>query len=236
VSDFDQPATPPTYRIADDELFLNLQAGDRAALDRATSVVSFSAGHMFYAPDDEGDLIYILQRGRVRLYKLSVEGRALTLLVLEPPAVFGEMAIAGDGQHDSFAEALTDCSVGIVRRDDLRRILRERPSLALRLMTVITSRLRAMEQKLADIAFKSVPQRLATVLLSLATSPSSQGEGGGPPMVVRYTHQQLAEMIGSYRETVTKTLGEFREAGMIRVEGDMIILTDTARFHALVGS
>ena len=77
-------------------------------------------------------------------------------------------------------------------------------------------------------------QRLATVLLSLASY--SQASAGTPPMVVRYTHQQLAEMIGSYRETVTKTIGEFREEGLIRIEGDAIALTDTARLQALVGS
>ena len=234
MSDFDQPAAPPAYRIADDDLFHGLQNDERIAIERVTNVASFPPGHMFFAPDDEGDLVYILQSGRVRLYKLSLEGRALTLLVLEPPAVFGEMAIAGDGRHESFAEALTHCVVGVLHRDDLRTILADRPSLSLRLMTVMTSRLRAMEQKLADIAFKSVPQRLATVLLSLASY--SQASTGTPPMVVRYTHQQLAEMIGSYRETVTKTIGEFREEGLIRIEGDAIALTDTARLQALVGS
>jgi CRP-like cAMP-binding protein len=90
-----------------------------------------------------------------------------------------------------------------------------------------------MEQKLADIAFKSVPQRLATVLLGLADTHASGR--GGPPTVVRYTHQQLAEMIGSYRETVTKAIGDFREAGMIRIENESIYLTDITRLRALVG-
>jgi len=80
-----------------------------------------------------------------------------------------------------------------------------------------------------------VPQRLATVLLNLAAAQGEQ-PAGAAPTVVRFTHQQLAEMIGSYRETVTKAIGEFREEGLIRVEEDAIHLTDIDRLRQLVGS
>jgi CRP-like cAMP-binding protein len=227
-----EPLPPPVYTIVDRDIFGDLSAAERESFERSISYAEYSAGHLFYAPDDEGDQIYFLRRGRLRIYKLSLEGRALTLLILEPIAVFGEMALAEDWRHDSFAEAMTDCEVGRLSRPDLRRILADHPPVAMRLMTVMTTRLRAMERKLADIAFKSVPQRLATVLLSLA-APQLSGDSS-PPVVVRYTHQQLAEMIGSYRETVTKTIGEFREAGLIRVDGEVIALIDQARLRALV--
>jgi CRP-like cAMP-binding protein len=154
-------------------------------------------------------------------------------MVLEPPAIFGELALAEGGRHDSFAEAMIDCAVATLGRDVLREVLGRNPSLALRLMGVMSRRLLAMERKLADIAFKSVPQRLAMVLLNLA-GDLAEGQTGAPPVVVRYTHQQLAEMIGSYRETVTKVIGEFREAGMIRVEEDAILLTNLDRLRKLV--
>lgn len=216
----------------EEEIFRDLTAEQRAQLDRMTSQMTYPAGHIFYSPDESGDRLYMLQRGRVRLYKLSPEGRALTLYVLEPGAIFGETALAEQWQHDSFAEAMTDSTVGVLRRDELRRFLAANPNIALRFMDVMSRRLRSLERKLADIAFRSVPQRLATVLLGLANcqplpSPDS------PPEIVRYTHQQLAEMIGSYRETVTKALGEMREAGLIRVEDDAIQLTDVARLQEL---
>jgi CRP/FNR family transcriptional regulator, cyclic AMP receptor protein len=169
----------------------------------------------------------------VRLYKLSPEGRALTLMVLEPPALFGDMALAAAAHHDSFAEAMSGCTVGMLGREALQTVLRANPALSLRLMGVMGRRLRAMERKLADIAFKSVPQRLAGVLLSLVDDRDA--DAAGAPSVLRYTHQQLAEMIGSYRETVTKAIGEFREAGLIRVEEDAISLTDVPRLRAIVG-
>lgn len=221
---------PPVETVADGDLLADLPARDRERIARQLSVGAYAAGHIFYAPEDPAEQVFVLQRGRVRLYKLSPEGRALTLLVLEPPAIFGDMALADAARHDSFAEAMSDCTVGTLGRDALRAVLSANPALTLRLMAVLSRRLRAMERKLADIAFKSVPQRLAGVLLSLVDDqPGAQS--AGTPAVLRYTHQQLAEMIGSYRETVTKAIGEFREAGLIRVEEDAIYLTDVARLR-----
>jgi CRP-like cAMP-binding protein len=217
-----------------DDIFGDLKPEQRAQLERRVIVADYPPGHIFYTPGEQGDRLLIVRRGRVRLYKLSPEGRALTLFVLEPQAVFGEMALV-DRQHDSFAEAVTECSIGTLARSTLRDILRDNPAVTLRFMDVMSERLRAMERKLADIAFKSVPQRLASVLLNLADCRADRPSGGAPPVVVRYTHQQLAEMIGSYRETVTKAVGEFREDGLIRVEEDAIYLTDVLRLRELAG-
>jgi CRP-like cAMP-binding protein len=223
------------YTFADEDIFADLAPEQRAQIERAISVTQYPSGRIFYAPEEEGDRLYLLRRGRVRIYKLSPEGRALTLLILEPSSIFGEMALSEEWVHDSFAESMTECLVGVIRRDDMRRALNANPAVALRFMNIMSRRLRALERKLADIAFKSVPQRLATVLLNLSGSQATHAAAGTPLAVVRYTHQQLAEMIGSYRETVTKAIGEFRESGLIRVEEDAIYLTDLPRLQELVG-
>jgi CRP-like cAMP-binding protein len=229
------PAPLAVYTFADEDIFSDLKPEQRARVERAVTWADYPSGQIFFAPEESGDRLFLLRRGRVRIYKLSPEGRALTLLILEPSSLFGEMALAEDWVHDTFAESMTECSIGAIRRDDLRLALNAYPSAALRFMNIMSRRLRALERKLADIAFKSVPQRLATVLLNLADTQESYAQPASPPAVVRYTHQQLAEMIGSYRETVTKAIGEFREAGLIRVEEDAIYLTDMARLRELAG-
>jgi len=222
------------YTFADEDLFRDLTVDQRARIERAISFADYPTGQIFYAPEESGDRLYILRRGRVRIYKLSPEGRALTLLVLEPLSIFGEMALVDEWQHDSFAEAMSDVTIGVIGRSEMRTILNRHPAVALRFMNIMSQRVRALESKLADIAFKSVPQRLAPVLLNLADTQAERHDDA-PPAVVRYTHQQLAEMIGSYRETVTKAVGEFREAGLIRVEEEAIYLTDLARLQELAG-
>jgi CRP/FNR family transcriptional regulator, cyclic AMP receptor protein len=235
VNDQNQPPAPlAVYTFADDDIFSDVTPEQRALLDRAISFADYPSGRIFYAPEEHGDRLYILRRGRVRIYKLSPEGRALTLLILEPSSIFGEMALEPEWLHDSFAETMTESTIGAIRRDDMRRVLNANPAVALRFMNIMSQRLRALERKLADIAFKSVPQRLATVLLNLADRQEASPDRTAPPAVVRYTHQQLAEMIGSYRETVTKAIGDLREGGLIRVDEEVIYLTDLARLRELM--
>ncbi|WP_298818734.1 Crp/Fnr family transcriptional regulator [Chloroflexus sp.] len=211
-------------------LFPDLDPAAHADLEAFLQTDSYPAGHIFHMPNEIGRYVFFLQQGRVRIYKLSPEGRALTLLVLHPPSLFGEMALIGDGIHDTCAEAMTDCVVARIDREVLRSFLGRQPRAAIDLMELMGTRLRAMEQRLADIAFKSVPQRLAALLLDLAGDPV---DGAAPATLVRYTHQQLAEMIGAYRETVTKALGDMREANLIRIADDAIILVDPVQLRRL---
>lgn len=213
------------------DIFQDLAPTELAAIRRVSSLAHYESGHIFFSPEERDDYLHILQNGHVRLYKLSAEGRALTLAVLEPVAVFGEMSVLGPWRHDSFAEAMTVCEVASISHDDLLPLMEQYPQIALRLMDLMAQRLQSMENKLADIAFKSVPQRLATVLLDLVAD--SGLPQNGTPTVVRYTHQQLAEMIGSYRETVTKAVGDFRDGGLIRIEEEAIYLTDVPRLQSL---
>lgn len=227
---------PAIHCVTAGDIFAHLGAAERAEIERLISYSIYPAGQIFHSPHEVGEQLFVLRSGRVRIYKLSPEGRALTLMVLEPVTIFGEMTLVGQWLHDTFAEAMTECVIGLIGRDTLRRILERHPQVALAFMELMGQRLRAMENKLADIAFKNVAQRLASVLLNLAGLPSqSAALPANPPMVVRYTHQQLAEMIGSYRETVTKAIGELREAGMIRIDDDVISLIDVEQLQRLAG-
>lgn len=218
------------------DIFRDLEPEQRMQIERLISHKAYPAGQIFHSPDEYGEQLFMLNSGRVRLYKLSTEGRALTLAVLEPVTIFGEMTLVGQWMHDSFAEAMTECTIGIIERDILRNILEQYPTVALSFMELMGQRLQTIENKLADIAFKSVPQRLASVLLELAHVTDEQEVIVTPPAIVRYTHQQLAEMVGSYRETVTKAMGEFRDSGLIRVEEEIVYLTDLDGLQRLAGS
>lgn len=225
---------PKRYAIAASTLFADLDTDQRQRLEQIVMYHTYSPGQLFHSPYERSEQLFILQEGRVRLYKLSSEGRALTLGVLEPVTVFGEMSLVGESLHDSFAEAMTHCIIGVIRHDTLQELLQTNPHMVLSFMDLMGRRLRDIENKLADIAFKSVPQRLASVLLNLADGAASAALAAtASPSVVRYTHQQLAEMIGSYRETVTKAIGEFREAGLIEVDDESIHLTNLEELRQL---
>lgn len=206
------------------DLFQDLDEDELVVLMRRMPSTKIEAGRMIYSPQDRGEVLFILNEGRVRLYRLSPDGKSLTTDIIEPGSVFGEMVLLGQGMHESFAEALEDCVVSTLSKRDVQEILLSDPRVARRLLELIGRRLVEAERKLEEFAFKSVPERLASVLLQLAGV--DEDEEGPVTLQIRYTHQQLAEMIGTYRETVTKTLNEFRQMELVRTDQGSIDLLD----------
>jgi CRP-like cAMP-binding protein len=141
--------------------------------------------------------------------------------VLEPGAIFGEMSLVGQGMHNTFAEALDECLLCVMSRLDVERLIVEKPKVALRFMESMATRLKDAETKLEDFAFKSIPARLATLLLKLVE------QNGADRTVEGYTHQDLAEMVGTYRETATQTLNQFKSQGWIKIGRKRIEVIDS---------
>lgn len=191
------------------DIFADLTPQQMDEIERAIIVKEVEKGRIIYMPEDSGEVLFILKRGRVQLYRLSADGRKLVLSILGPGTIFGEMSLVGQGMHQTFAEAVEDSTVCVLGREDVERLILSKPQVALRLVAVIGERLTEAESRLKDIAFKSVPARVASLLLRLAGENSNQVEG--------FTHQELSEIIGTYRETTTQTLNDFRNQGYIAI-------------------
>jgi CRP-like cAMP-binding protein len=198
--------------LSEIEIFQDLTKQEMVEMDRTTTMSTCEPGRVFYAPDETGEVLFLLKKGRVQLYRLSPEGKKLVVSVLEPGAIFGELSLIGQGMHNTFAEALDDCTLCVMSRMDVEQLLLNKPQVGLRIMEVLARRLQDAETKLEDMAFKSIPARLASLLINLSGKSSSDGSVDG------YTHQDLAEMIGTYRETTTQTLNDFKNQGWISIE------------------
>lgn len=204
------------------EIFQDLSDQEMEEMDRSTTMTTCKPGRVFYAPEEMGEVLFLLKKGRVQLYRLSPEGKKLIVAELGPGAIFGEMSIVGQGMHNTFAESINECLICVMSRVDVERLLTDKPMVALRFMESMAGRIREAEEKLEDLAFKSIPTRLAALLLKLAT------DNGGADKVEGYTHQEMAEMLGTYRETTTQTLNEFKERGWIEIGRKKIDILDRA--------
>ena len=211
------------------EIFRDLSLAELAEMDRQITMSSCEPGKIFYMPEDSGEVLFLLKKGRVQLYRLSPSGKKLVVATLGPGAIFGEMSLVGQGMHNTFAEAIDECMLCVMSRADVERLMREKPAVALRFMESLGERLTQMERRLEDIAFKSIPARLANLLLRLA-----QEEEGD--QVTDYTHQDLGEMLGTYRETITQTLNEFKANGLVEIGRKKVILLDKERLERLAAS
>jgi CRP-like cAMP-binding protein len=196
-------------------------------LERRGITRRFVKGGIIYAPDEPATELYVIKEGRVALNLLSPEGRTLTVRVVEAGEVFGHAALLSDGTFDTFAEALRPTTVAVVRRSTLEELMVDRPALALGLMDDLGRHSQTLSRRLGSVAFKSVPGRLASLLLELA-QPSEPEINTG-----RWTHQELADMINAYRETVTKVLNQFRQAKLIEMDRQGVRLLNVAGLQEL---
>jgi CRP-like cAMP-binding protein len=137
------------------------------------------------------------------------------------------MSLVGQGMHNTFAEAVDRCVLCVMSRSDVARLMREKPEVAFRFVEAMGTRLTQLEEQLENIAFKSIPARLSGLLLELA---SEQGAGN---QITGYTHQDFSEMLGTYRETITQTLNDFKADGLIDIGRKKVILRDEAQLRGM---
>jgi len=201
------------------DIFQDLTESEIEEIDRATTMSTCRRGKIIYMPEDTSEVLFLLKEGKVQLYRISPDGKKLVIATIGPGTVFGEMALIGQGMHNTFAEATEDCVLLVMSREDVERLLVTKPKVALRIFEALGSRLKETEARLEEIAFKGIPARLASLLLQLA-------EEGGSNTITGLTHQDLGEQIGTYRETTTQTLNTFRADGLIEIGRKRITILD----------
>lgn len=211
------------------DIFQDLSEEEIAEIDRAMTITTGRRGKIFYMPEDTSEVLFLLKEGRVQLYRISPEGKKLVIGTVGPGAVFGEMALIGQGMHNTFAEATEDCVLIVMSREDVERLLITKPQVALRIFEAMGNRLKETEARLEAIAFKGIPARLASLLLQLADERQSDTIQG-------LTHQDLGERIGTYRETTTQTLNSFKAGGLIDIGRKRIRILDREGLERIAAS
>jgi CRP/FNR family cyclic AMP-dependent transcriptional regulator len=191
------------------DIFCDLSPEELQDVARAAMMTTCPPGRIFYSPNEHGEVLFILKKGHVQLYRMSDEGRKLVIATLGPGTIFGEMAMTGLGMYDAFAEATEEALICILNRGDLEKLLVSKPKIAVRLLDVMAKRLREAEERLEQTLFHDVPSRLAALLLRLHADTHSD--------IIEMTHEELAEHLGVYRETVTAALNNLRKDDLISV-------------------
>ena len=220
-----QPAEKMRY-LSELTVFQDLSPREMEELNRVITVSNVPKGRVFYRPEETSEVLFILKEGRVQLYRISPEGKKLIISTLGPHTLFGEMALLGAKMHNTFAEAVEDCLICVMSRADLERLILNKPQVGLRILEVTGKRLLEVEGRLKNMAFKGMPARLASLLLRLADEQGSEEITG-------LTHQDLAESVGTYRETATQVLNDLKTAGLIEIGRKRITITDRPGLTAI---
>ncbi|HKZ77518.1 MAG TPA: Crp/Fnr family transcriptional regulator [Pyrinomonadaceae bacterium] len=190
-------------------IFRDLSADEIKVVERSTVMTTAPKGKIVYQPEETGEILFLIKTGSVHLYRVSSEGRKFIVQTIGPMTFFGEMAIVGHNMYDLFAEAAEDCLLCVMGRADIERLLLSKPQIGLRMIEEIGQRMHDVQERLGDSVFKGVPARVASLLLKV----SNDGEHS----IKGLTHQDLADMLGIYRETVTNALDGLRDEGLVEV-------------------
>ena len=193
----------------------------------------FQRGQHVYTPAYKSKILFLLLRGRVRMYKAE-GGRELTLNVVGAGETLGEAAFVTRRRQGAYAQAMEDSEVGLMSVATFESLVRDVPLVTSKAIELLGKRLAFYESKMSDLGLKEVPGRLASLILHLC-----QSEGVVTPegyvIPTGYTHQQLGAMIGAKRVAVTRALGKFRRAGAVEPTRKQIHVKDVPALEYIAG-
>ena len=185
-----------------------------------------------YLPGDASRSVFFVCGGRVKICKVTRDGKSLTLGYCGPSEMFGESCLVGVAARTEMAEAVENALLAEIDRGDFERALAVHPALAVGVARHVIARRHDLENKLEALVFRDVSAKLAEQLIKLADEYGVD-DARGKLVAMKITHQELANLIGSTRETVSLTLSQFKRKRLIVTEGRKVILSDLGALRAL---
>lgn len=216
-----------TLRMGSVPQMLTVLREEDPAFDKVVVVQRFERGQQVASPEAMTSRMYVLMSGKVNLLCTNNEGRRLVIATLEPGAIFGEGALNDMRDPGVFAEASEDALVWIIPSSEARNMTMQYPILGWGLLQTYGMRLMQVENSLEDVAYKKLPERLAALLVDL--------DQDGSGVIKGVSHQALADRLGTYRETVSAILRDFKRQGLVELGYRRIKLADVEALRDVAG-
>lgn len=222
-----------TCKLREDRLFCNLKQAALEELDRIKFSASYPNGSVLYSEGEQPRGVLIICQGRVKLTMSSASGKRLIVKIAEPGEVLGLSATLAKRPHDTTAETLGPVQVNTIRRDDFDRFLHKYPDACLKAAEELSQvhNTACREIRMLGLS-ESVPQRVARLLLEWETKHPERGKG---KFHFALTHEEIAEFLGTSRETVTRTLMDFKKRKLIQTKGTALTILDHHALEATAG-
>ncbi len=194
-----------------------------------TTMRTTGKNEYIYFPNDPSKIVFFLKRGRVKIGKYTDDGKEIIKAILHPGEIFGEMSIAGQESRTDFAQALDDdvmiCATNV---EDIKKIMNKNAKLSMAITRSIGERLMNVERKMESLIFKDARTRIIDLLIQMA---EKRGTKIGDEILLKHdlTHQDIANLTATSRQTVTVTLNELKDQDLIYMERKKILIRDIAK-------
>jgi len=210
------------------DLFQRLSPERLSALESRCRMRQFPRGTPIYLPADSADSVMLLAQGRVKIGSYTEDGKQTILAFIEPGELFGELSLIGTAEREEYAETVDKSTIILISNEVMQGLLEENPSVSLGVTKLFGLRRQRIERRLKNLLFRSNRERLVHLLLELAEKYGAPSDGG-VELKIKLSHQDLASIIGSTRETVTVVLGELQAEGLLELGRRKIRLIDMAQ-------
>jgi CRP-like cAMP-binding protein len=209
-------------------IFSGLDESAAASLRASMTLVKLRKGQSLFKEGDDGDHLFIVSNGKVKLGTKSPDGRENLLMILGPGDMFGDLSLFDSGPRTATATAVTDTKLLSLGQDKVIPWIKEHPEVSLHLLARLASRLRRTNEVVGDLVFSDVPGRVAKALIDLGVKFGEKREEG---LFVNHdlTQEELAQLVGASRETVNKALADFAQRGWLRLEARAVMILDYER-------
>lgn len=229
------PASNMPWQTRRSDLFSAMREDERQAIERLAQVHALRRDHSLFLSSDLGGAVCLLKSGRLKITRLSRDGREFILDIVEAGELFGSLSAPEEPVPETMAEAFEDSLLLAIPRIEFEGFLRSRPDLALAVAKSIDQRHRSIEGRIEDLVFLDIPGRLANALLRLADL-DGMATDGGIAVGFRITQQELANLIGASREMVNHTLSHWKRAGLIEPNGRSIVIRQPEALKSLASA
>ena len=209
-------------------LFSGLDDSAAASLRSSMNLIKLRKGQSLFKEGDDGDHLFVVSSGKVKLGTKSVDGRENLLMILGPGDMFGELSLFDSGPRTATATAVTDSKLLALGQDKVIPWVKEHPEVSLQLLARLASRLRRTNEVVGDLVFSDVPGRVAKALIDLGVKFGDKRTEG---LFVNHdlTQEELAQLVGASRETGNKALADFAQRGWLRLEARSVMILDYER-------
>lgn len=216
-------------------LLKELSAEELGFIARCSKMSKLKNGDIVFFQGDPSFDVYFLKEGRVKLSRMSLEGREITLAILDKGEIFGEMSAYSEEHRNVQAQAMEESIVCMMKKSDFLDVLHRSPQLNFKLTKFIVFRRLQIESKIDQLIFNDVPTRLAGLLLSLIEQYGEK-DSRGIRIRIKLSHQELGNLIGATRETISALLAQWKKCGFVDSEDRRMIITDSDSLRKVAGA
>ncbi|TDX52368.1 Crp/Fnr family transcriptional regulator [Orenia marismortui] len=213
--------------------FKELKAADLAEIDKLVITKTHQKGEIIFFEGEVGEALFLVKSGKVKLVKMVESGEEQIINIVKRGDIFAEVVLFDDGDYPATAIAMEDTEIGMIKGKDIEKLMYQIPKIALKILKVMSKRLRRAQQRIRNLGLKDTTSRTASALVYLA-----QEHGIGDELQVEInlslTQQELANIIGTSRETVSRVLNKFKDDNLISVSRQKIVIKDLAGLKDII--